>query len=274
MSLIPKTIYQSWKTKNLDDNSLQNIKRLQYLNPEYNYILYDDDDCRQFFLDNFGSNYANAFDALIPGAFKCDFWRYAILYVKGGIYMDMDMKPMVPFRNLVSTNDQFVSIVDMKHGIDNLPGIYQAFMAARPKHPILLQALQLSFANITTRKNPVISLDLTGPTVMGTAFNLYLENVDTYSDIKPGVYENGVKLYHMDPTNTYDLDGNIIIINKYDGYDNGGGYGFPLLSYYHNESRKITIIWEKYIKNIILIVALVLVYKYRKDFLHCKKKLN
>jgi mannosyltransferase OCH1-like enzyme len=50
---------------------------------------------------------------LIPGAFKCDFWRYSILYVKGGVYMDLDMTPYVPFCEILKENDRFVSIVDM-----------------------------------------------------------------------------------------------------------------------------------------------------------------
>ena len=74
MSLIPKKIYQSWKTKNIPDFLEKNVNIIISLNPEYEYLLYDDEHCRNFLLENFGINYANAFDVLIPGAFKCDFW--------------------------------------------------------------------------------------------------------------------------------------------------------------------------------------------------------
>ena len=93
MNVIPKKIYQSWKTKNIPENVQKIVEKTKQMNPEYEYELWDDTDCYNFLLTHFGQNYANAFDVLIPGAFKCDFWRYAVLYVNGGIYMDLDMTP-------------------------------------------------------------------------------------------------------------------------------------------------------------------------------------
>ena len=44
MSKIPKIIYQTWKTKDLD-LELQNVRnKIQNLNPSYEMILFDDDD--------------------------------------------------------------------------------------------------------------------------------------------------------------------------------------------------------------------------------------
>src|SRR3990167_6037901 len=114
MSLIPKKIYQSWKTKNLPENMAQIVQKTREMNPEYEYELWDDDDCRAFLMKNFGQNYVNAFDILIPGAFKCDFWRYAVLFVNGGVYMDIDMVPQVPFREIIRPSDEFISVVDRK----------------------------------------------------------------------------------------------------------------------------------------------------------------
>ena len=111
MSLIPKVIYQSWKTKELKNDMLNNVKKLQSLNPEYKYVLYDDNDCQNFILENFGINYANAFDVLIPGAFKCDLWRYAMLYINGGVYLDIDMEPKIPFREILEETDRFDGVL-------------------------------------------------------------------------------------------------------------------------------------------------------------------
>jgi hypothetical protein len=268
---IPKIIYQSWKTKELNPKMAEIVKSINLLNPDYEYKLYDDNDCREMLKQNFGVNYLNAFDVLIPGAFKCDLWRYAMLYLTGGVYLDIDMEPLVPFNQIISEDDQFVSVVDLKHGIlDKVPGIYQAFIACTPKHPIIRQALELTFANIATRKPSINSLDITGPTVMGTAFNLYLHKYNTYDDIQPGKYNNGVVLYSMDPLHTYDLHGRIIINNKYEGYVDGEQtYRIPRLSFYHDEPRKNLLIFQKYITPgviciLLIIIIIIFIFIYRK----------
>ena len=251
----------------------KNVENLKKLNPEYQYKLYDDSDCREFLLKNFGDNYANAFDVLVPGAFKCDFWRYAVLYVNGGVYLDMDIKPLYGFNDILKSTDTFVSVVDKENGIDNTTGIYQAFIACKPKHPLLLYALQLSFSNIVTRRISVNTLDITGPTVMAIAFNLYLHKEKTYSKIKSGDYGDGTRLFTMSPKHTYDLQGKVIFNNKFDGYDRGSNDYSLVLRYYRDNplpiSNFIISIVTRYKIVILLVLAAILIILYMKM---CKSK--
>jgi mannosyltransferase OCH1-like enzyme len=236
MNLIPKKIYQSWKTKILPDFLEKNVKITKTLNPDYEYVLYDDEDCKNFLLKNFGINYSNAFEVLIPGAFKCDFWRYAMLYVNGGIYIDMDMIPLLPFDSFIENDDEFLSIVDRDD--NGAPGIYQSFIACSPRHPILLYSLQLCFANITTRRyseNQILSV--TGPGLMAVAFNLFFENKNTLAKIHPGDYKNGIKLFSADKEHkyTHNLENTKIFTNKTIDYK-GENYGQMKL--YHNQEER------------------------------------
>lgn len=223
MSLIPKTIYQSWKTKDLPVKMSKIVGKVRQLNPEYQYVLYDDNDCREFLLKHFGQNYANAFDSLVPGAYKCDFWRYAMLYVHGGVYLDIDMEPLVPFREIIDPSNEFVSIVDKNHIFTPKCNIYQAFIAVKPQHPIMYNSLLISYINIVSRRSEVLeNLSITGPVVVGIAMNLYWKNKITHKEIKPGIYDNGkIKLLTMDKNFTYNLKGEKVIKNKYDGYSRG-----------------------------------------------------
>lgn len=277
MSLIPKVIYQSWKTKNLDGLMSDNVKSIKDMNPEYEYKLCDDADCRKFLLDNFGVNYANAFDSLIPGAFKCDFWRYAVLYMNGGVYLDMDIKPLYPFRDILSDSDEFLSVADQKNGIDGTTGIYQAFIACRPKHPILLYSLNLTFANIVTRRLSVNTLDITGPTVMGNAFNLYFNKADTYSNITSGKYGDSIRLFRMNPKYTFDLDDRIVFNNKYDGYSRGPtNYATTLNFYTTNPWKRSCIIqtiifrFGNILITVFVVIILVLIVMYVNHRKKCK----
>ena len=44
---------------------------------------------REFISKYFNKDVLEAYDTLLPGAYKADLWRYCILYKMGGIYMDI-----------------------------------------------------------------------------------------------------------------------------------------------------------------------------------------
>lgn len=273
--MIPKKIYQSWKTKNLDPKTQEMVKRTLDLNPGYTHELYDDKDCREFLLKHFGINYANAFDVLRHGAFKCDFWRYAKLYVDGGIYMDLDMMPLVPFSEIIKENDEFVSAVDRK--MFNVNGIYQAFVACAPRHPILLCSLQIAFSNIVTRRGSLYeTYSITGPGVMAVAFNLCRNLTDTNTDIVKGVYKgiNGnIRLHTMNGDYTHDINGKRIFKNRFDGYKSGGNYISLIEDYYKDDPRlrlKKIRFWMNILIVFVLIVMIVLFVVYWKKWKTCK----
>jgi mannosyltransferase OCH1-like enzyme len=224
--MIPRTISQSWKTKDLEKisvNMLSAMNSIKNMNPEYTYQLYDDDDCRQFILENFGKAYADAFDDLIPGAFKCDLWRYAKLYVDGGVYLDIDFTELVPLKDIIQNDDEFVSATDVKASFRPPCAIFNAFIACRPKHPIMLEALRLSFYNIINHKTVSFTtdLDITGPVVLGRAMNLYWNKM-SLENIVPGLYKDtigNIRLLEYSNGLVTDFKNNVLFTAKYVGYE-------------------------------------------------------
>jgi mannosyltransferase OCH1-like enzyme len=87
--LIPLKVYSHWHTKDLPPIMKQKREKLIRDNPEFEFELYDNDDCRKFIEANFDKDVLYAFDSLIPGAYKADLWRYCIIYKYGGIYLDI-----------------------------------------------------------------------------------------------------------------------------------------------------------------------------------------
>jgi hypothetical protein len=254
---IPKIIYQSWKKKELPAEMQKVSNRVRDMNPNYEYQFFDDNDCREYLLNNFGVNYANAFDSLIPGAFKCDFWRYAILYKEGGVYIDLDMTPVVPLDSILRENDEFVSVVDRTmHG---MVGIYQAFIACKPGHPILKHCLDISFANIVTKRgnNFFYSLCITGPCVAGVAFNLFWNRRNTNKKIAPGDYGKGIRLFqNNNSVNITDNDDNLLFLNKYDGYERGS-YSSIGQNYYHKNPQYKAIKYTLYFVCVLIVLFLL-----------------
>ena len=97
-SVIPLKIFQTWSTKNLPIHMKKNCYTLQKQNPQFEYYLYDDEDCYDFIKTNFGPDVLNAYETLIPGAYKADLWRYCVLYVRN-IFKGIteSLKGSVPF---------------------------------------------------------------------------------------------------------------------------------------------------------------------------------
>lgn len=271
---IPRKIYQSWKDKKLDPKMSAAVENIKKLNPDYEYELHDNIDCRKFILENYGINYANAFDTLIPGAFKGDFWRYAILYKYGGVYIDIDMVPFFPLDTMIGEDDEFISVQDLH--LMSIPNnrIFQAFIACTPRHPIVWYSLQISFSNIVSRIGGVGPLFVTGPGVMGIAFNLYMKNTNTYTPVYAGRYGNIVLLTHHASGTIKNLDGKDIMNTKYEGYSRGD-HDYGSSAYYVNEPpnvRKIAVISIKVLLiSIIILLSVILIYmyKYRKCVNNC-----
>ena len=279
---IPKVIYQSWKTKKLPDYAQKNADLLKKLNPEYRYELYDDEDCRKFLLDNFGENYVNAFDALIPGAYKCDFWRYAILYVKGGVYIDIDITPLVPFSEILPPTAELVSVSDQTFG--EYPGIFQAFIATIPNHPVLLNCLQFTFSNIVNRIELLHNLSITGPALMAVAMNIYFKKKTPNSPLPPGIYQKGkIILYKPDfeVNLCYDFDGKPIfalpstvekakmILLDTNDYRRTKVYKDDFRNKF-TPSSNLHFVFAFSV--IVIFILVIIVYRYRKLYLQCSKR--
>lgn len=60
-------------------------------NSGWEYKFYDDDAITEFLSTHFPPEILEAFDAITPGAFKADLFRYCVLLIYGGIYADVDV---------------------------------------------------------------------------------------------------------------------------------------------------------------------------------------
>jgi mannosyltransferase OCH1-like enzyme len=200
------SIYQSFQSKYVSYNIKSIIYNNINVNPDYNYYLYDDYDCRNFIYNNFDFDVLYAFDKLIPGAYKSDLWRYCVLYINGGIYMDIKFKIIKPLHTYVK-KDTIIFVKDILG--DN---IYNAVMIASPKLEIFKHAINEIVHNVKNNYYGITPLDPTGPGLLGnlvTKYNytkyvtLYVYNVfgmfQIISDIKTNeIYFQSYLLYRYE----------------------------------------------------------------------------
>ena len=71
---IPANIFQTWHSKQIPPIMMKSIISIKENNPRFNYYLFDDNDCADFIRNNFPQEVLNAYNNLIPGAYKADLW--------------------------------------------------------------------------------------------------------------------------------------------------------------------------------------------------------
>ena len=166
--IMPLTIFQTWHTKNLPPKMKENVELLKAQNPKFEHYLFDDNDCREFIQNNFNSDVLFAYDSLIPGAYKADLWRLCVLYINGGIYIDIKLNCINGFK--------LIELTERNHFVRDRPlplSIYNAVMACEKNHPFLLMAINQIVSNVKHKYYGTGPLCPTGPEMLG---HLILKN--------------------------------------------------------------------------------------------------
>ena len=162
---IPYNIFQTWHTLDLPFYMHKNVELLKSTNTEFNYYIYDDVMCREFIKSYYDNDTLFAFDSLIPGAYKADLWRYCVLYVYGGIYLDIKYKCVLEFK--------LSRLLNKEHYVkDYYDGIYQALLVCLPKNEILMKCIHQIIINVKTKSYLSDALSITGPQLMKKYFTL------------------------------------------------------------------------------------------------------
>ena len=192
---IPRIIHQTF-FEEVNFESFPHLARLQasWKNSGWEYRFYTDTTAREFIAQHFPPPFVEAFDAIIHGAYKADFFRYLVLLIDGGIYADIDVL-------LETTLDTFITPEVSFFGPRDIPCeyageafcIWNGLLGAEPGHPIVVRAVERMVnliqhradmydmeQEICQRNGPSASiwklraqplLFLTGPCGLGVALN-------------------------------------------------------------------------------------------------------
>jgi len=176
---IPRKIIQTSGQRNIHNQLLlHSIYTFQELNPEYEYIFFNNQECRQFIKTYYDQEILSFYDYLHPGAFKADFFRYCYIYQFGGCYFDCKQLLRLPLHQFIHQDDSLILCQD-----NHKNGLFNAFLCAKPKHPLFMQAIQKIIYKIKQfdsiygsmikseyERVPVI-LSLTGPSLLYEVFH-------------------------------------------------------------------------------------------------------
>ena len=207
---IPLKIFQTWYTKDLPQAMKERVENLKTIHPRFEHFLFDDKECREFIQLHFGKEVVHAFDHLIPGQYKCDLWKYCVLYIHGGIYIDIKYHCVNGFK--------LIELMDREHFVLERPGfweyntygIYNGFMVCKPRNNYMLDCVKRIVSNVKTKYYGNSALSPTGPELLG---NVYFTNICRNVN-KIGDFE----LFFNPKIDDQIIFKNTVVINKYPEY--------------------------------------------------------
>jgi mannosyltransferase OCH1-like enzyme len=188
---IPRMIIQTNESDDIPEGMFDATETVLNKNPNYDYIYFDNIRARAYIVDNYPARVVEAYDVLIPGAYKADLFRYCSLFIMGGIYIDMGMVMLCALDDIIGDGDVFISPEDNSTG-----GIYNAFICCEPQNPIIGEAIRLAVENIEGRKYTDSPLGITGPLLLAKAF----KNIVGEPVVEGKNYGEGIRiLRHFKP---------------------------------------------------------------------------
>jgi mannosyltransferase OCH1-like enzyme len=184
---IPNIVHMTFCSYNLPLGIINIIQKNKIISPNCEFIFYDDNACDALIKTHFTPEIYNAYFNINPvyGAMKADFFRYCVLYLIGGIYVDIKSSINYPLFKIIDKND--ICLLDIPRTTQepwrhNAPTYEQWLLIFAPNHPYLYNMINLMVEYIKDKYNPTIPnivnpntkqkiLNVTGPDAFTKSVN-------------------------------------------------------------------------------------------------------
>jgi mannosyltransferase OCH1-like enzyme len=193
---IPKIIIQTSETL-IMNNAMETIKDF---NPEYEYRFFTDIQRREFLKNTFSQKIIDAYDMLVPGAFKADLFRYGYLFIHGGCYFDDKMIAREALKNIILPEDDLLLCEDAES-----ESILNSIIMTAPRNFLFLKLLLTACDNILARNMNDGMLSLTGPKLMYKVFKDFIKD------------HQNVRFQHIITNRDFSSYKNFLILDKTTG---------------------------------------------------------
>lgn len=182
--MIPKSIYQTWKTKEPNE-SIDKLRRTWTTqNPSFEYTFFDDSDILSFINEHFDERINKCYKRILNGSLKADFFRYCILFIKGGVYIDVDISCTTPLEGVFNFDDSHLITTTDNCKNNRNDRIYQAFLAGEANSEVFTKAINHICMCIETGKHKTNIFELSGPTLFSKVLKEYMNKDITEQNAK------------------------------------------------------------------------------------------
>jgi Glycosyltransferase sugar-binding region containing DXD motif len=126
-----------------------NSESLQQVYPAAKYHLWSGEQLRTFIGDAFRPAVLQAFDTLRPYSYKCDLARFCLLFAQGGMYVDLAVRVLDPWR--IPASCGIAAFSEFYPGMKSWTCIQTSVLWAKPGRPEMERAIEWIVGNCEKR---------------------------------------------------------------------------------------------------------------------------
>jgi len=219
--VIPKKLHFTYISENLPDKYRENLRKWKALYPDWEVHFYSDEAIYQFF-DHYYPVYFHDLQKIPHGVILADVFRYAALYIHGGMYTDIDT---IPLKKIPEEWLSYQCVLGYEYQPSKFPEMfrnphrYQEFlcqwtMLSSPKYPLFKETLDQAFQKLR-RKN--FHLKSYGE-VLGDTGPLHLTSVAKKYMNHPDVLILDADFFGCDGKYNFEFTERSIIHHEFDGH--------------------------------------------------------
>jgi mannosyltransferase OCH1-like enzyme len=182
LSLIPRKIMQTYKSRYVGKRMSNAIGTVIEKSQEFTHYYYDNNDAQRFIDKFFDRDTSDAWDRLKPGAYKADLFRLCWLFIHGGVYLDVTMTPVMNMTQIFKHIDKVtgpgnpIDLILATGQPCHAPNpMYQALIICRSRHRFIARAITDVVVAVNERTITTNALALTGPIRFGLSLCKYFE---------------------------------------------------------------------------------------------------
>ena len=198
----PKVIYQIVPNlKEVPSGLYHTIMHNIRINPEFEYKIYDYNSALKVLETEFGKEEVDAYTATDSYQIKTDYFKYALIYKYGGIFLDIKYICYTKFIDLLKYNDVFYVQINRNDDIE------LSLLVSHNQNPAIKNAFNLATKNLKYHNYCDEAKKITGGAVVRDELYKY------------GYLTNFVKLF-IDNYHTVRLKHSmVVILKKYKSFD-------------------------------------------------------
>jgi len=209
--IIPLNIYQLWNTTDLPPVIKNTIDLLKKENPEFEYYLYNNEMCRNF-IKKHCKTILYTYDKLQCNTQKLQLWKYCILYINGGIYLDIKYNS--------ANNFKLINLTNKEYFCKNNNEIYEDLIICLPYNNILLKCIEKIVDNVKNNSYSPIDTIYNNINTCELSYNLKDKSINFNNKCILKIHPE----YNIEKLNKNNLSNYITL------YDTKNLYNYPCLT--------------------------------------------
>ena len=170
-SNVPKIIHQTWESwDSIVEPCHDVIERMKARNPDFEYRFYSADDRKQV-VEHYSARALKAYESLKIPAMQADLFRYCVLYLHGGVYLDIKSEVTEHLSDLIAQHKGQLMYGVWPHPPPSHKNHARTSFLVWPKrHDVMKKLIEKSIQNVENRDSSWVSF-VTGPDVYAKVVN-------------------------------------------------------------------------------------------------------